>query len=314
MLKTSNINKEFYFEIMELLKKTNAESAALILMPIATKRPLVQRIINYVQRNISNRHKLRLLSKEMNRYSGIKSTFPNYSSYQKTRAENYFTESRIAIYTSVFGRYDQIFEPQYVPNNCDFYIVTDQEIDPHSKWKKVSLDSFNETIQHMSHIEKNRFFKIKPHLIFPEYDYSIYIDGNVQVICDLTHLISKIGAAGIAVHKHRERNCVYEEAKEVLLLNRDTTENVMKHVKHLLETEMPKHFGLFECGVIVRDHRNETCTQLMNRWWDEFSNFSNRDQLSFAHSLYINRISVSDVGVLGDNVYKNPSFRFYRHG
>ena len=52
-----------------------------------------------------------------------------------------------------------------------------------------------------------------PDVLFEDYNYSIYIDGNIKVIGDLTAYINLISKAGIAVHRHGKRDCVYEEAK-----------------------------------------------------------------------------------------------------
>jgi len=49
---------------------------------------------------------------------------------------NYFSSARIAIYTSIFGEIDTIHEPLTTPDNCDFFILTDQELASTSFWKK----------------------------------------------------------------------------------------------------------------------------------------------------------------------------------
>ena len=38
---------------------------------------------------------------------------------------DYFSEDRIAIYTCIIGAYDEILEPVFIPDNCDFYLITD---------------------------------------------------------------------------------------------------------------------------------------------------------------------------------------------
>ena len=41
--------------------------------------------------------------------------------------ENYFSSERIAIYTCITGGYDSVIEPLFIPDNCDYYLVTDRE-------------------------------------------------------------------------------------------------------------------------------------------------------------------------------------------
>jgi len=55
------------------------------------------------------------------------------------------------------------------------------------------------------------------------------------------------------------------------------------------------------------------CKKLMEEWWKEFLTYSKRDQISMPYVLYKNRISISEVGTLGNNVYENPSFRIVTH-
>lgn len=312
MLENSKFDKILYNEMMEALKEANSGYNKIYNCETKPAELLVKRIFRYLLRLVRNKYKLSLYQTELNKFSQIPMSTPKYSEIYNSNS-NYFTDSKIAVYTSIFGNYDSIYEPLIKPNNCDYYIVTDRDISHSSLWNKVNINVFEDLTSNMSNIEKNRFFKINPHLLFPEYDYSIYIDGNVQVISDLTEFINKIGKSGIAIHKHRERDCVYEEAREVLLLNRDSTDNILKHMKHIANTRMPKNYGLFECNIIARKHNNVVCKKIMNTWWEEFKEYSNRDQISFVHSLYMNKIDFVHIGILGDNVYENYALRIYRH-
>ena len=76
---------------------------------------------------------------------------------------------------------------------------------------------------------------------------------------------------------------------------------------------MPKNYGLLQCNLIVREHNNETCIKIMQDWWQEFKNYSKRDQISLPHVLYKNNIKIENVGILGNNIYPNPSFRILTH-
>ena len=224
--------------------------------------------------------------------------------------KNYFSDEKIAIYTSVYGNYDNILEPYFIPNNCDFYIFTDQAIDEKkSIWKKRNVD-FPENF---TNVEKNRYVKMNPHKIFNEYKYSIYVDGNVQIISDLTEYIYSLNEIGIGVHNHNLRDCVYDELKAVKKLKKIKPENAKKHEEYLKNNNMPKNYGLLQCNIIVREHHNEVCKKIMNEWWEEFLKFPYRDQISLPYVLYKNNISTNKISTLGNNVYNNPSFRVILH-
>lgn len=226
---------------------------------------------------------------------------------------NYFSNEKIVIYTVIFGKYDAVYEPIFLPDNCEYIIVTDMEIAKNSKWKKYDLKKIEDLLEGLDSIEKNRILKMKPELLFPEYKYSVYIDGNIQIITDITEMIYKIPECGIAMHLHNHRDCIYEEIEVLKILKRETRENLDAHLKHILIEGMPHNYGLLECNVIVREHNNERCKKIMNDWWEEFLRYSKRDQISFPYVLYKNGIKVEDVAVLGNNVRENYALRIYEH-
>lgn len=61
---------------------------------------------------------------------------------------------------------------------------------------------------------------MNPHLVFTDYDYSVYIDGNIQLVGDPSEFVNQLSPLGIGLHKHRARNCAYDEAKAVLDLKK----------------------------------------------------------------------------------------------
>ncbi len=226
---------------------------------------------------------------------------------------NYFSHDRIAVYTVIFGKYDKLLEPFCVPDNIDYYLVTDQEIDlSNSKWKARNISTFQEKLSKLSNAEKNRFFKMHPHLLFPEYTYTIYLDGNVQPVSDLTEFINKISDCGISAHRHSIRDCVFEEAKVAAAIGKDSKSNLERHAKHMEENGLPKHYGMLECNVLARK-KGSPCNEIMEIWWKEFCSHSKRDQLSLPYVLYKFNIPISDVATLGPNVYENPAIRVYTH-
>ncbi len=227
------------------------------------------------------------------------------------KRNNYFSEDRIAIYTVIIGAYDQIYEPYCWPDNCDYFVYTDADFDDSSSaWQKREVpDSLNR----LSDVEKNRYLKMHPQELFDEYKYSIYVDGNIQIVTDLTEYINKLGPVGIGAHLHPVRDCVYEEMQEVVRQGKEREENIRRHTKYMKETGMPRHYGLLECNVIAREHHNSTCMKIMEEWWQEFEEYSKRDQISLPHVLFQNGIREKEVGVLGNNVWTNPSFRIFKH-
>lgn len=218
---------------------------------------------------------------------------------------------KIAIYTCIFGNYDKIYEPKSVPNNCDFYIVTDQNIPENSLFNTVNINQ--DYISEMNNVMKNRFFKMNPHLIFPEYEYSIYIDGNIEIYSDLSELINKIHKTGVAFHAHSKRNCIYNEFEVCKILKKGNANMIEKQIKLYNQEGFPHDFGMVEANVIARQHNNLICKNLMNSWWKEYELWGERDQISLPYVLWKHKMKISDVATLGEDVHMNSSLRIHSH-
>ena len=80
---------------------------------------------------------------------------------------NYFFSERIAVYTAVFSSYDELLEPKFLPDNCDFFLFSDSITIPKgSAWKAKELpDSFQNEIRFFSPVEKNRYLKMHPDVL-----------------------------------------------------------------------------------------------------------------------------------------------------
>ena len=315
MFESENVDPVLYSNLMEQIKRVNMDwielrksktyKIGLVFCELTQyiKRLEVRKAIRAIQRWVNGRKIAKVKSIDNCAFPG--------SFVEDVNPQRYFQKNRIAIYSAVFGDYDNILEPYIVPDNCDFYFFSDKEINhENSIWRKGILP---DAINDLSNAEKNRYIKMHPHLIFPEYKYSIYVDGNVQIITDLTEYVNKMGGIGIATHIHNNRSCVFDELKAIVKSGKETRENVERHRNYLLKSGMPYNYGLLQCSVIVREHNNPMCISVMEAWWEEYLNYSKRDQISLPHVLFREGIKVQEVGVLGNNVYRNPSFRIGIH-
>lgn len=293
------LNREYYE-----LRKSSSYKLGMVLT--TTKDKLAKKDFKGLRKNYSRWFLGRKSSKQL---ESPEHPFP----LKKIDATMYFTDHRVAVYTVIFGKYDDIIEPMVKPDNIDYYIITDQEFDlTNSKWNKVDISKFEDDIKGLTNAERNRFFKMMPFHVFDDYEYSIYLDGNIKVITDLTEYINLIGSFDIATHQHFCRDCVYQECEAIITAQKDTRDNIERHRQLFLDTGMPEHYGLMECNVIARRH-TDNCERIMRKWWEEYLAYSNRDQLSLPHVLYSETIPVNAVATLGPNVFLNPSIRMVTH-
>lgn len=224
-----------------------------------------------------------------------------------------FVNSKIVVYTCVSGKYDNIPEPLLSFSNVDYVAFVDETIP-----KKDSLWIYRQIPQKAemnNSILKNRYLKFHPAEFLSEYDYSIYVDGNVRVVSDIRDFVRYcVPKTGLAMHTHGQRDCVYDEAEVCILYKRGNKQKIKKQIEHYRRSGFPAHFGLNEANVIVCDLKNNLGVRLLNKWWEEFCvSGSFRDQLAWPYVLWSNGFGIDDVGCLGKDVFENSKLEILKH-
>jgi hypothetical protein len=161
-----------------------------------------------------------------------------------------------------------------------------------------------------------RKYKILPHHNFPEYDYSIWIDGNYLVVGDIHGLIEEtLRNRNMAYFDHGSsivdaRDCVYEEYASLMELERsgslkDDPAIMKTQVERYRSEGYPTHNGLIFSSILIRRHHAKDVVATMERWCSELSQGSKRDQLSFNYAAWKETLNAT---VLYENVRDNRWF------
>lgn len=281
---------------------------------LINSRKLVNRIYRFVE-NISKSkdNNFNSIISNIRKQVGLKK-ISKYNSPTVTSStqisDDILSKERIAVYTVVFGGYDNIFQPRILPDNCDFYIITDNDGDFGAFTKK---DYDMKLVDGYSPTKKNRFFKMHPEVVFPDYRFSIYIDGNVEIMSDLTALVNRLSDNGVGFYAHGARNCIYNEVKACKILKKGNAKLLERQCVEYAKDGFPEQFGMVEATVIAREHNNEQCVKLMENWWGEFCKWESRDQISFPYVLWKKKLKILDVAVLGGNIHNELRFKIHEH-
>ena len=237
------------------------------------------------------------------------SAFRNNIKHKDTLA---LYDYKIAVYTCIIGDYDQLQEPQFKPGNVDYILATDAPHPSTGAWKGIDVRAIKD-VPALDNSRISRYVKLHPHLFLNDYDYSIYIDGNIKTVGDMRYLIPLLNRHGLVANLHHSRNCIYEELETCMLKEKDNAQIMRKQIEAYRSAGMPEHYGLTESNLLVRDHHNPVCIDIMERWWQEIVKHSRRDQLSLSFVLWEMGIPVSEIGRISDDVYKIPLIRFQPH-
>ena len=199
------------------------------------------------------------------------------------------------IYTAIFGGYDQLPDPQYKPEGWDFICFTDSNIQS-DIWdiKKVPAIYEDST-------RNARKYKVLPHRWFPDYEYSLWVDGNILIRENINELIDNyLSKVNLAVHDHNQnildpRDCVYKETETIFYFGEKNgtykdDPNIMKtQMERYIKENYPQNNSLAVTMQLLRRHNKKDCIKAMEQWWQEIKYNSKRDQLSFNYSMWVTK-------------------------
>ena len=181
---------------------------------------------------------------------------------------------KIAVYSAITWN-DDTLKTYQAWGKADWFMFTDQPISG-GKWQVIPVKDLFKNPRRNA-----RLAKTTSHKLFPEYDYTIWIDGSMQLNITPEELIKKHLKDGImGVLTHPDRDCPYDEAEACIKLGKDSEEEIRKQMANYLKEGFMPHQGLGETKIVIR--KNCGITSIFNDYWTlEILNHSLRDQLSF---------------------------------
>lgn len=190
--------------------------------------------------------------------------------------------NEIVVYTAIFDNHDFLLQPNVQPENTDFICFTDNDKNARGIWESRIINDYDISPKLMS-----GRVKTLPHKYFPDYKYSIWVDGNIHIIGGIIDLIDKkLGDSNLAVPSHPERDCLYDEAEACIKNEKADTEKIRSQMESYQEAGFPENFGLSETRIILRKHNEDDIIEAMETWWDEYQKGAERDQLSFEYAAW----------------------------
>jgi GT2 family glycosyltransferase len=215
---------------------------------------------------------------------------------------------KIALFTTIFGNYTDLLPvPAEIELDADLFCITDNpNLENPGGWK-IIIPEFPRKDFHPR--MRAKFFKMFPWEIsgMAKYEAYIFIDGSIEVFNpEFVKYCLKNLRSDIAIFKHPVRNCIYDELKASLPLEKYKKESLELQVE-AYKNIYPANAGLYACGVMMFKN-NEKVRQIMGAWWWENIKWSYQDQLSFP---VICRLLKFQPSVFPDNQMKNDYFRHH---
>lgn len=219
---------------------------------------------------------------------------------------------KIVVYSCITGGYDKVAVPVHTFQNIDYVLFTDGNI----KSDKWTIRAIPEEYKQETPALTNRYIKMHPHEVFAKdsYEYSIYIDGNIKVVGDLTPMAYAVSELGLAMHRHSMREDIKKEVYACISQKKGNRKKLIQQFKRYKRAGFPKKYGMLECNVIAAALGNQCAEKILKAWWEEFiKSGSMRDQIALPYVLWKMGYKIENVGNLGYNVYRNPKLRKVDH-
>lgn len=193
------------------------------------------------------------------------------------------------IYTCLVGNYDDLLQPLVVDRSFDYICFTND-----IKEKKIGIW----IIRPIPYIDKDntrlsRYVKILPQVVLCKYDYSLYMDANLQITGQMFYKIinEKIESGGLVFqvpHLYPPEDCIYDEIKYAFLCGKCGFISAFRQYRKLKKKLFPSHFGLCENNIILRKHNDEMVKKICEEWWMDYKNSSKRDQFNLMYIYWKN--------------------------
>ena len=213
------------------------------------------------------------------------------------RIANYWknhSKRKKVIYSCITGAYDRLINHHYISDDYDYVCFTDNpellKLRVYGVWCIRPL-VFNE----LDNIRNSRWHKTHPHELFHEYDESIWIDSNINILTEYIFTLIKNTKKNFLTPKHFKNDCIYEELKYIVKCHKDTEQNMQVLNDLYTNEEMPHKLGAPETNLLYRRHKNKNIIKIMNMWWDMIEKYSSRDQASFMYVIWKNHINPNSI-------------------
>jgi hypothetical protein len=193
----------------------------------------------------------------------------------------------IYYYRCVTGKYDKT--GGFRGYSGDHHVLfTDIQAAAPSPWESHLLKSPERLA---SGHDKNRFHKVFANRLFPDAKYSIYMDGNVELVGNDVSLIELMNDTGapIAFFRHPDGRNLIQEAEACSRLGKFDAHDKLRvddQLRFYDSEGFDIHAPISANYFIVRRHDNKELDAAMSLWWSHTFEFTKRDQMSLLYCLW----------------------------
>lgn len=221
---------------------------------------------------------------------------------------------RIVIYTCIVGGYDELQQPRVLEEGFDFICYVGKGEKTQARDGVWEIRELTETTGDPA--LDSRWAKMHPHVLLPDYECSVWVDGNVALLDGTLYRAARTKrTAGVPYSgvTHPARDCSYAEARKCRDMKYLSWWGLLRVWAFLGLHGLPRHAGLMENNLIFRRHNDPRIVSLDELWWDKVLHLCRRDQLSLMWCLRHQGIPRDYLLPPGLNTRNHPGFKYLLH-
>ncbi len=216
------------------------------------------------------------------------------------------------IYTCLVGNYDNLSQPEIIYDDFDYICYSDNVSKSHiGVWQVRTIPFECEDKTRLS-----RYVKINPHKVLSDYDYSIYIDANIIItdgfLRDRVLELIEHGSVWAQI-EHTFINCIYDEIIRCAELAKDKIKILSAQYHFLKKDGYPNAFGLYENGLLFRQHNDRRVINISEAWWTAYMTLSRRDQHCLGYVFWKSHFKPDLLLPQGQDTRNHPGFFYKQH-
>ena len=226
-------------------------------------------------------------------------------------------KNKKVVYTVIAGGCDDLKQPEIINDDWDYVCFTDVEnVQPEGgvwQLRPIPKEYDYEDKKRTASLLKIEFYNIFGN----EYELVFYLDATTKIKCDLNNLVERhlFKNCDMAAIKHRERDCIYDEAEYVKKRGWVKPEKIDAQVSEYKNQKYPNNNGLICGGFLIRKN-NLVMRKVCEIWSREYTSGCRRDQIGLAYSFWKASQSGYEATVcLMDfkDVHSSPDFEYICH-
>lgn len=198
---------------------------------------------------------------------------------------------KVLVYTAVLGGYDRVLPPGWQQDNVEFRLLTDDPAVSVPGWHTVVVPKSPKPS------EANRRLKFLYEVGNTNFDFLVYVDGNLGIWRSLDSLLQEVShsESTVGLFRHPQRSSASEELDACLALGKISEKEFLDESLELeAKLESWQNLPVWDASCIVKNNTDRTLAPLMTVWHEFYSINKTRDQLWLGAAIHFSRAKVHE--------------------